>query len=119
MTTTRTTPRRLPTIKRGRPGQSATAGARTRLRLHLDLSPEETEFERLAGETSIPSGIIVRRSYLPDYCRILAGPAPPAADMQPDALDMPATRRRIRNVRRQFEALRPRGCTSRVRSMAR
>jgi nitric oxide reductase NorD protein len=80
--------------------------ARTRLRLHLDLSPVETEFERLAGESVYPEWDHRTKTYLPDYCRILAGPAL-AAVHQPDALDTPATRRRIRNVRRQFEALRP------------
>jgi nitric oxide reductase NorD protein len=80
--------------------------ARTRLRLHLDLSPEETEFERMAGESVYPEWDHRTKCYLPDYCRVLAGPASVAAQRS-DVPDTPATRRRIRNVRRQFEALRP------------
>ncbi len=80
--------------------------ARTRLRLHLDLSPEETEFEHLAGESVYPEWDHRTKSYLQDYCRVLAGPASVAVQRS-DVPDTPATRRRIRNVRRQFEALRP------------
>lgn len=80
--------------------------ARTRLRLHLDLSPEETEFERLAGEHLYPEWDHRTKSYLPDYCRVLAGAAE-AAGQRSATPDSAATRRRIRNVRRQFEALRP------------
>ncbi|MCU0955356.1 MAG: VWA domain-containing protein [Hyphomicrobium sp.] len=80
--------------------------ARNRLRLHLDLSPEETEFERLAGASIYPEWDHRTKSYLADYCRVLAGPA--SSDRaSSDTLDCVATRRRIRSVRRQFEALRP------------
>lgn len=80
--------------------------ARTRLRLHLDLSPEETEFERLAGQHVFPEWDHRTKTYLPDYCRILSGPASPA-EQRLESLTSAATRRRIRSVRRQFEALRP------------
>lgn len=80
--------------------------ARARIRLHLDLSPEEAEFERLAGVDVYPEWDHRTKTYLPDYCRILAGPAEPAVEL-PQFLSCPQTRRRIRKVRRQFEALRP------------
>jgi nitric oxide reductase NorD protein len=80
--------------------------ARTRLRLHLDLSPEEAEFERLAGTNVYPEWDHRTKTYLPDYCRVLAGAATPAP-LVPETPDGERTHRRIRNVRRQFEALRP------------
>jgi nitric oxide reductase NorD protein len=80
--------------------------ARTRLRLHLDLSPEEAEFERLAGVYVYPEWEHRSKAYLPDYCRVLAGPAEPAPDL-PDTPDSARSRQRIRSVRRQFETLRP------------
>ncbi len=80
--------------------------ARARLKLHLDLSPQEAEFERLAGAHVYPEWDHRTKSYLPDYCRVLAGVAEPAA-VVPDTLKCEKTRRRIRSVRRQFEALRP------------
>lgn len=79
--------------------------ARTRLRLHLDLSPEEAEFERLAGIHVYPEWDHRARAYLPDYCRVLAGKAEPAPDI-PEMRDS-GRGRRIRSVRRQFETLRP------------
>jgi nitric oxide reductase NorD protein len=80
--------------------------ARTRLRLQLDLSPEETEFERLAGKSVYPEWDHRTKSYLPDYCRVLEGPADHPSNSA-STLSSAATRRRIRAVRRQFEALRP------------
>ncbi len=79
---------------------------RPRLRLHLDLSPEETEFERLAGASLFPEWDHRTRSYLPDYCRVLSGKAEPEARSLETPDDTDALRR-IRAVRRQFEALRP------------
>lgn len=80
--------------------------ARTHLRLHLDLSPEEAEFERCAGLHIYPEWDHRTKRYLPAYCRVLAGIAQEAAPAA-SALASPEARRRIRNVRRQFEALRP------------
>jgi nitric oxide reductase NorD protein len=79
--------------------------ARTRLKLHLDLSPEEADFERLAGVHVYPEWDHRRKAYLPEYCRVLAGDAAHV----PDTAEVPdaARARRIRSVRRQFEALRP------------
>lgn len=80
---------------------------RAKLRLHLDLSPSEAEFERLAGVYLYPEWDHRTRSYLPDHCRVLTGDAEMAVE-RPDFLSSPQARRRMRGVRRQFEALRPR-----------
>ena len=78
--------------------------AATRLKLDLDLAPAEAEAEPLIAEISYPEWDYKRQRYRPDYCRVIAGPAPATGeDWSPDA-DM---QRRIRQVRRQFEALRP------------
>lgn len=80
--------------------------ARTRLRLNLDLSPQEAEFERLAGVHVYPEWDHRANAYLPDYCRVLAGEAEPALEIAPTP-DSARSKQRIRSVRRQFEALRP------------
>jgi nitric oxide reductase NorD protein len=79
--------------------------ARTRLKLHLDLSPEEAEFERLAGVHVYPEWNHRTKAYLPDYCRVLTGDVGQPRDIS-SVLDE-ARARRIRSVRRQFETLRP------------
>ncbi|BAU47517.1 protein norD [Sulfurifustis variabilis] len=80
------------------------ARASTRLRLDLDVGSETVATGALAGERTYPEWDYTRRRYLPDHCRVLAEPATEeGSDWQPDA----EARRRIRAVRRQFEALRP------------
>ncbi|WP_417598276.1 nitric oxide reductase activation protein NorD [Pararhodobacter oceanensis] len=77
--------------------------AATRLRLHLDLSPADADHERLADEFTYPEWNHRSRSYMPDHCRVLeveAEPDPHHA-FKPD-------RKRMEQVRRQFETLRPR-----------
>lgn len=81
--------------------------AKTRLRLHLDLSPEEADFEQLAGEHVYPEWDHRSKEYLSDFCRVIAGPAA-TAETDPAFLECARTQRRIRAVKRQFEALRPR-----------
>ncbi len=77
----------------------------TRLKLDLELTPAAVDGAALRAEHTYPEWDYARRCYHPDHCRILSGPASlDRNDWQPDA----ATRRRIRAVRRQFEALRPR-----------
>ncbi len=79
----------------------------TRLKFHLDLAPEDAERERLSDTHVYPEWDHRRAAYLPAHARVLASPAPEteaAADFTTD----PAARRRIRAVKRQFEALRPR-----------
>lgn len=85
-------------------GQISKAPA-TRLKLHLDLAPEDVDRERIAGAFTYPEWDARGGVWLPDHCRVLAAPVDPAPD---DAgVTDPAARRRIRAVRRQFEALRP------------
>lgn len=77
--------------------------AATRLRLHLDLSPADADHEALAGTHTYPEWNHRARSYMQAHCRVLDAPARPDASspFTPDP-------RRTREVRRQFEALRPR-----------
>ncbi|MBK5932609.1 nitric oxide reductase NorD protein [Rhodovulum imhoffii] len=76
--------------------------ASTRLRLHLDLSPADADHESLAGKYTYPEWNHRSRSYMPDHCRVLDAPARPGdTAFTPNA-------RRLREVRRQFEALHPR-----------
>ena len=81
--------------------------AATRLKIDLDLSPEEVERDRLYGAWIYPEWNYRDNGYLPGHCRVLAGEVSPDGGLQPWAPDA-AARRRIRAVRRQFEALRPR-----------
>lgn len=87
-------------------GQISKAPA-TRLKLHLDLAPEDVNLERLAGKFTYPEWDARSGNYLPDHCRVLATDAMPSPE--PASFDKdPRARRRIRAVKRQFEALRPR-----------
>lgn len=74
----------------------------TRLRLHLDLSPADAEHEALAGKHTYPEWNHRSRSYMADHCRVLDAPA------QLDCARYAPNARHVREVRRQFEALRPR-----------
>ncbi len=85
-------------------GQISKAPA-TKLKLHLDLAPEDVDREALAGTFTYPEWDARGGVWLPDHCRVLAAPVEPAPDWQGITDD--AARRRIRAVRRQFEALRP------------
>lgn len=80
--------------------------ARAKLKLHLDLAPADVEIEQLAGKHLYPEWDHRQRRYLADYCRVLASDAEPVAEI-PQFLACPQMRRRIRTVKRQFEALRP------------
>ncbi|SLN58010.1 von Willebrand factor type A domain protein [Falsiruegeria litorea R37] len=77
--------------------------AATRLRLHLDLSPADADHEALAGEFTYPEWNHRSRSYMDGHCRVLEAPAQPD-----DEHPFHPHERRVREVRRQFEALRPR-----------
>ena len=79
----------------------------TRLKVHLDLAPEDADRERLSGVHLHPEWEARSGTWLPDHCRVLVSDAP-EADEAPACARDPAARRRIRAVRRQFEALRPR-----------
>ncbi len=76
--------------------------AATRLRLHLDLSPADADHEALAGVYTYAEWNHRSQSHMPGHCRVLDAPARPGdTPFVPNA-------RRMREVRRQFEALRPR-----------
>ncbi len=79
----------------------------TRLKLHLDLAPEDVDRERLSDTHVYPEWDHRKGGYIPDHARVLASPAPETAEPAEFATDA-AARRRIRAVKRQFEALRPR-----------
>ncbi|MEX1233501.1 MAG: VWA domain-containing protein [Roseovarius sp.] len=76
--------------------------AATRLRLHLDLSPADADHEALAGKHTYAEWNHRSRSYMTDHCRVLDAPA------SRDGVSFVPDERRMRQVRRQFEALRPR-----------
>lgn len=79
---------------------------KTRLKLHLDLAPEDVDREGLAGEHLYPEWDYRRGGYWPAHARVLASSAEAGDQPTPAAIDA-AGRRRIRAVKRQFEALRP------------
>jgi len=85
-------------------GQISKAPA-TRLKLHLDLSPEDVDREALSGIFTYPEWDCRTGSYLPAHSRVLASQAE-ALDHSPFQ-DDPRALARIRAVKRQFEALRP------------
>lgn len=76
----------------------------SRFRFDLDLPPEAIDEAALAGALTYPEWDFRSASYREDHCRVLAATArqehaAPAQDA--------ATRALVRQVRRQFEALRP------------
>ncbi|MCB1676740.1 MAG: VWA domain-containing protein [Halioglobus sp.] len=79
--------------------------AASRLKLDLDLAPAAAQGEQLSAAYTYPEWNYRKQAYQPHHCRVLAG----THDAQGEhwVIDEP-TRRRIRRVRRQFEALRPR-----------
>ncbi len=85
-------------------GQVSKAPA-TRLKLHLDLAPEDVDRERLADRFTYPEWEARSGTWLADHCRVLAAPVQPKPDFA-GITDL-ASQRRIRAVKRQFEALRP------------
>lgn len=85
-------------------GQISKAPA-TKLKLHLDLAPEDVDRERIAGQFTYPEWEARSGTWLPDHCRVLAAPVAPDPDYA--GITDEAARRRIRAVKRQFEALRP------------
>lgn len=82
----------------------------TRLKLHLDLAPEDVDRERLSAKITYPEWDCRSGIYLPDHACVLASVAEPGDEAF--AHD-PAAARRIRAVKRQFEALRPGRVTTR------
>jgi len=79
--------------------------AASRLKLDLDLAPDEAGGGRLRGRHLYPEWNHRKQAYLPDHCVVLSDvQSEEGEDWEPDE----PTRRRIRRVRREFEALRPR-----------
>ncbi|WP_424943587.1 nitric oxide reductase activation protein NorD [Aliiroseovarius crassostreae] len=78
----------------------------TRLKFHLDLSPEDADREKISGTHLYPEWDHRKSSYLPDHCRVLSSQADISEEPAEFATD-PGAQRRIRAVKRQFEALRP------------
>ncbi|PRY21860.1 nitric oxide reductase NorD protein [Aliiruegeria haliotis] len=92
-------------------GQVSKAPA-TRLKLHLDLAPEDVDRERLSDKVTYPEWDVRTGTYLPDHVCVLASTAEAREEFEDYARD-PRTARRIRAVKRQFEALRPGRVTTR------
>ena len=79
--------------------------AASQLKIDLDLAPEDAIGERLKGRHTYPEWNHRKQIYLPDHCVVHTDlQSEEGEDWTPDD----ATRRRIRRVRREFEALRPR-----------
>lgn len=86
-------------------GQLSKAPA-TRLKLHLDLAPEDVDREALSGQSTYPEWDVRTATYLPAHARVLSSRLE-ASLATPPFRDDPRASARIRAVRRQFEALRP------------
>ncbi|MGB8815018.1 MAG: nitric oxide reductase D protein, partial [Paracoccaceae bacterium] len=85
-------------------GQISKAPA-TRLKLHLDLAPEDVDREQLSGISTYPEWDVRTGAYMPAHTRVLTSEAAPG--LTPPFRDDPRAIARIRAVKRQFEALRP------------
>jgi nitric oxide reductase NorD protein len=85
-------------------GQISKAPA-TRLKLHLDLAPEDVDREALSGIKTYPEWDVRTGTYLPNHVRVLTSDIVPS--LSPSFRDDPRAATRIRAVKRQFEALRP------------
>lgn len=79
----------------------------TRLAFDLDLSPQEIDREKLAGECLYPEWDHRRAAYIADHVRVLTNDGLESPEAEPYLADA-RRQRRIAAVRRQFEALRPR-----------
>jgi nitric oxide reductase NorD protein len=86
-------------------GQISKAPA-TRLKLHLDLAPEDVDREAISGIHTYPEWDVRTGAYMPNHVRVLASSIDPDPHMPPFR-DDPRAATRIRAVKRQFEALRP------------
>jgi nitric oxide reductase NorD protein len=75
--------------------------AATRLRLSLDLSPQDADHERLAGKFTYPEWNRRTGDYMADHTRVLDAPGDLATGFAPDP-------RLVARVKRQFAPLNPR-----------
>ncbi|KQZ47931.1 protein norD [Rhizobium sp. Root149] len=76
-----------------------------KFRFDLDLPPEAVDTSSLEAENTYPEWNYRSLSYMPNYCRVISGPASLSETSEPQTADM---RDLVRLVRRQFEILRPR-----------
>jgi nitric oxide reductase NorD protein len=82
----------------------------TRLRFHLDLASPAVEGGAIDAEFVYPEWDYRKRCYNANHCRVVTGLAPATGEgWRPDA----AALRRIKRVRKQFEALRQRAAIQR------
>ncbi len=86
-------------------GQISKAPA-TRLKLHLDLAPEDVDREALSATLTYPEWDVRTGTYLAHHVRVLTSDITPVLSTPPFR-DDPRSAARIRAVKRQFEALRP------------
>jgi nitric oxide reductase NorD protein len=75
--------------------------AATRLRLHLDLAPQDADHERLSDTFTYPEWNHRARAYMPDHTRVLEAGATLGESFAPDP-------RLMARVRQQFQAMHPR-----------
>lgn len=92
-------------------GQISKAPA-TKLKLHLDLAPEDVDRERLSGKTLYPEWDARTGAYLKDHVCVLTSDAD-VKEENAAFLQDKRTASRVRAVKRQFEALRPGRVTTR------
>lgn len=81
--------------------------AATLLKIDLDLAPADVDAERISSEHTYPEWDFRRGRLQPDHVRVLERIAEETG-ADPQWRPGPKTAQRIRSVRRQFEALRPR-----------
>ena len=75
--------------------------AASRLRLHLDLAPQDADHERLSGRFPYPEWNHRTRAMMPDHVLVLEAEGAPGTGFTPDP-------RLVARVRRQFAPLHPR-----------
>jgi nitric oxide reductase NorD protein len=75
--------------------------AASRLRISLDLSPQDAEHERLSAPITYPDRNQRTRTLMPDHTRVREAQGTPGTGFAPDA-------RLVARVRRQFAPLHPR-----------
>lgn len=80
----------------------------TRFKLNLDLAAADVNREAISGQHTYDEWDTKSQSYMRDYCRVYASDTEPAEAPAPQDA---AAARRVRTVRRQFEAFRPRPVT--------
>ena len=78
--------------------------AATKLKFDLDLAPDDVDSTALISECTYPEWDYRRNHYHDDHCRVISQTAAEEGEQwEPDI----HARRRLRQIRRQFEALRP------------